>query len=304
MQFNAGLIPTQIADIRSDHITAAGKVNLFHATVHLEEANFLKPDFNVNSKEIEAVIEKAEKQFTNYIIGLKEKGKEWADINTRELAQLGQIIKALPNPIPIKEYYTSELNKIKDEFLEDNSIKEILRILNNTFGVVIQSTVEILNILTDLVNSVTHSLQELYFGVVEAIEKELVPPIKELADRVTGIISEITKSALEILSAYMAILSQLFEKYQPQFREIAAIFGEIGQDIARFIQNAYLQSAEILAELVEKVYNELKAIPLYEELKAQYNEVSFFNYYIEGTFHTIALHQFCFVNLYRKHHLQ
>lgn len=238
----------------------------------------MKPDFNANSKEIEAVIEKIERQCTTYINGLKEKGKEWADVNTKEIGQLGELIKALPNPTPIREYYNSELNKIKDEFLEDNSIKEVLKVLHDTFGVLIQSTVEILEELTRLVNSVGYSLQNLYTGILETIEKELVPPFKDLADKLVKLITEITRSSLEILSEYLAIFSQLIEKYQPQFKEIGAIFGEIGQDIARFIQNAYLQTSEILAELVEKVYNELKALPLYDELKAQYDEVYIFNH--------------------------
>lgn len=273
LQFNAGLIPGQIADIRGDHITGSGRINMLHATLHLEEANFLKPDFNVNSGEIEAVLEKIENSIETYLQGLKEIAKQWADIDSKELAHLTEISKALPNSAPVKQYYTSELDKIKDEFLEDKSLKELLEVLNNTFGAAVKSVIEIIDIITDLVNSIVHSLQVTISGIVETIEKDVLPPIKELADKVAGITGEIAKNLLEILSAYLVTISKLIEKYQPQFKEIAAIFGEIGQDIARFIQNAYLQSVEIILNLVDKVYNELKALPIYNEIKAQYDEV-------------------------------
>lgn len=276
LQFNAGLIPAQIADIRSDHVTGAGKVNLFHATVRLDEANFLKPDFNVNSKEIDSVLEKGKTEFFNYINILRKKESEWRDIASKELAHLTEVSKALPNIKPVKEYYTSELDKIKGEFLEEKSIKEIVDALSNTFGAIFNSVVDIVNEITKYVSAIVQSLQTTLAGIIETIEKELLPPIKELADKVGVVITDIAKSVLEIVSAYLSTISQLIEKYQPQFKQIAAIFGEIGQDVARFIQNAYMHTVEILLNFVDKVYNEIKALPIYDELKTQYDEVRIF----------------------------
>lgn len=273
LQVSAGLIPGQIADVRGDRVKGSGKTNLFHATVHLDETNFLKPDFNINSKEIEDLIRLIEHSSTIYLDGLKKLGKDWADIDTKELAHLTEILKALPNPGSIKQYYASELEKIKSEFLEDKSIKELLEVLNNTFGAAFKSLLEITDELTKYFNAIVHSLQVTISGVVETIEKDVIPPIKELTDKLAVVFSDITKSALEIVSAYLATISQLIEKYQPQFKELAALFGEVGQDIARFIQNAYLQTAEIILGLGDKLYHELRALPIVEELKAQFEEV-------------------------------
>lgn len=238
----------------------------------------------MNSAEIEGVLEKVENAIAKYLQGLKELAKEWADIDTKELAHLTELSKALPNSGPIKQYYTSELDKIKDEFMEDKSLKELLEVLNNTFGAAVKSAIEIIDIVTNLVNSVIHSLQVMISGIVETIEKDVLPPLKELADKLAGVTGEIARNLLEILSAYLVTISKLIEKYQPQFKEIAAIFGEIGQDIARFIQNAYLQSVEIIVNLVDKVYNELKALPIYNEIKAQYDEVRNSKYSISEIF--------------------
>lgn len=245
-------------------------MNLFHATVRLDEANFLKPDYNVNSKEIETVLAKIQKDFFSYVDGLREKGKEWSQFETQHLAEIS---KALPNTHSIKEYYSSEINKIKDEALEDKSIKEIVDVLTSTFGTVFNTIIEIINDISITANAIADSLRTTLTGIIDIVEKDLIPPIRELADRLATVTTEITRSVLEIISAYLATISQLIEKYQPQFKEISAIFGEIGKDIGRFIQNAYLQSAEIVINLFNKIYNEIKALPLYDELKAQYEEV-------------------------------
>lgn len=276
LQFNAGFIPGQIADIRTDHITESGKVNLFQATVKLDEANFLKPDYNVNSKEIEGTLDKFNTEFTKFVEGVRKKGTDWAEIEAKERANLNEITKGLPNSKPIREYYSSEWTKVKEEFLEDKSLREVLDVLNKSFGVVLNSVIEIIEIFRETTSSILKTIQVTLTSILDTIHTHLIPPIKDIAEKLATIAAEISKSILEIFSGLLATMGKLIEKYQPQFKEIAAMFGELGQDIARFIQNAYSQTFEILARVFDKIYNELKAFPLFEGLKAQYDEVSLF----------------------------
>lgn len=273
LQFNAGLIPGQIADIRSDHITGSAKVNLFHTTVRLDEANFLKPDYNVNSKEIETILGKLKTLFSKYIEGLLQKEKEWENIDAKQLVHLQEISKALPNSQPIKQYYNSELEKIRTEITQDDSIKPLVNLINRSSAEIANSVIELLDAITQYTQALSHSLQTAFAGVINTIEHDVIPLIKQIGDTATITASEITKSCIEILSAYLSLFNQFAEKYQPQIKEIAAIFGEIGQEIGRFIQSAYLQSVEIVYHFVDKMYNELKTSAVYEELKVHYDEV-------------------------------
>lgn len=273
LQFNAGLIPGQIADVRSDHITPSGKVNLYQASIKLDDANFLKPDYSVNSKEIEAVLEKTKNYVFKFVSGLQNVGKEFANDIRKEFVQIGEVTKAgAPNLQPLKEYYVSELQKIKEELLQDKSIKELVDAFKNVFGTIIQSVSEIFSKFSELVQSIVESVQRAFIGVFETIQNELLPQMKDLADKLIAVASDIVKSAVEIVAGYLAIISQLIEKYQPEIKQIASIFGELGQDVGRFIQKSYRQVSEIIAEVAKKIYDELKALPIFEELKAHYQE--------------------------------
>ncbi|KAJ8984123.1 hypothetical protein NQ317_017333 [Molorchus minor] len=273
LQFNAALIPGQIADVRADHITGGGKVNLYQATLKLDDANFFKPDYSINSKEIEKVLNQAKQKFTEYINGLQNVGKTFSDDIRKEVSQLGDLgNRATPNLKPLRDYYTSELRKIKDEILADKSVKELGEILKKVFGAVASSVSEAFSKVSELVEKVAQSVQSAFAGVIESIDKELIPQLKELAERLTEVAADLAKAVIDIAAAYLATVSQLIEKYQPEIKQLAATFGELGQDVARFIQKAYEQIRVILVEQWKNIYNELKALPIFEEIKEQYEE--------------------------------
>ncbi|KAJ8950746.1 hypothetical protein NQ318_011239 [Aromia moschata] len=273
LQINSALIPGQIADVRADHVTGGGKVNLFQATLKLDDANFFKPDYSVNSKEVEKVLDQAKTRFANYINGLQNIGKEWSEDVRNEVSQLGELSKrATPNLQPLKDYYTSELQKIKNEILADKSLKEINELLKKVFGAIAQSVGELFSKASELIESVVHSIQVAFAGVVESIDKELIPQLKEVAAKLSEVAADLAKTMVEIAAGYLATISQVIEKYQPEIQQLAATFGELGQDVARFVQKAYQQVRVILIEQWKKIYNEIKALPIFDELKAQYEE--------------------------------
>ncbi|KAJ8916580.1 hypothetical protein NQ315_000224 [Exocentrus adspersus] len=274
IQFNGGLIPGQIADVRADHVTGGGKVNLFHATLKLDHANFLKPDYSINSKEIESVLDQGKNKFSDYVNGLQNIGKGWSNDIRKEVSQLGDLSKrAAPNLKPLRDYYTSELQKIKNEILADKSVKELGELLRKVFGAVAHSVGEIFAKVSELVESVVHSFQTAFAHVIESIDKELIPELKSVAEKLTQVAADIAKTIVEIAAGYLAMISKLIEKYQPEIKQLAAVFGELGQDVGRFIQKAYEHVTIILTEQWKNIYNEIQALPVFEEIKAQYEEL-------------------------------
>lgn len=269
------MIPGQVADIRSDRVTGSGKVNLFHATLKLDDANFCKPDYSINSKEIEKVLDQGKTKFSDYVNGLQNVGKEWSNDIRKEVTQIGELSKrAAPNLTPLKEYYTSELQKIKNEILSDKSVKELGEVLKTLFGAIANSFGEIFSKISELVEAVSHSFQSVFANVIETIDKELIPQLKEVAEKLTEVAAELSKTIIEIAAGYLATISQLIEKYQPEIKQLAAVIGELGQDVARFLQKAYEHVSVILVEQWKNIYNEIQALPVFDELKAQYDEVS------------------------------
>ncbi|KAJ8954487.1 hypothetical protein NQ314_007093 [Rhamnusium bicolor] len=275
VQFNSGLIPGQIADVRADHVIGSGKINLFHATLKLDDANFFKPDYSINSKEIEKVLDQSKQRFTEYVNGIQNLGKEWSNDIRKEVTQLGELSKrSVPNLKPLRDYYTSEIQKIKNEILADKSVKELGELFKKVFGAVAHSVGEIFSKLSELVENISHSFQVAFANVIETIDKELIPQLRDLAEKLTAVAADIAKTVVEIAAGYLATISQLIEKYQPEIKQLAATFGELGQDVARFLQKAYEHVRIILVEQWTRIYNEIKALPVFDEIRAQYEDVS------------------------------
>lgn len=127
IEINTGFIIGQVADFRAEAFSAGAKKELVHGTVKLDEAQFLKTDFGYNSENIKKYFLTPAKEVN--IQALKELKellpklyKEAGD----ELTKVGEILtKASTDFKPLKDYYVKEAEEIKDEILQDKTIKEI-----------------------------------------------------------------------------------------------------------------------------------------------------------------------------------
>ncbi|KAG5899642.1 hypothetical protein JTB14_036015 [Gonioctena quinquepunctata] len=273
LQLNAGLIPGQIADVRADYVTGSGKVNLLKASISLAEADFLKPDYNVNAKEIEKVLQKCRDESAKQVQRLQTIGDQWSNDISKEVNQFGEISeKATPNLQPLKQYYVNELQKIKKEILQDKAIKDLGELFEKVFGTLARSVAELLLKFSEFVAKLVQSLQSIFTGLINSLGKNVIPEVKDLINKLTGVITDLVDVSIEIVSGYIATISEIMEKYQPEIKQLAAIFSELGQNIARFIQKSYDEVRKIFTGLTEKLYQELKALPVFEEMQVQYEE--------------------------------
>lgn len=56
LQISSGLVLGQIADFRAEILKGKDKNNLIHASLKLDDANFMKPDFGVNVENIKKLV--------------------------------------------------------------------------------------------------------------------------------------------------------------------------------------------------------------------------------------------------------
>ncbi|XP_023030403.2 retinoid- and fatty-acid binding glycoprotein apolipophorin [Leptinotarsa decemlineata] len=273
LQFSVAFIPGQIADIRADHVTASGKVNLYQANVKLAEAEFLKPDYSINSKEIEKTLEQSKQRYAHFLTGLQHVGEEFSNDIRKEIHQLQEISKrATPNFAPFKQHCVSELQKIKNEILQDKAIKDIAELFEKVFGTLARSAADLFVKFSELLEELGKTLQTTYDALAKIVERDLIPAVDELVKKLIAIVGDITGAGIEIVSGYIATVSEIMEKYQPEIKQLAAIFSELSHNVARFIQKSYDEVRKIFTEVTKKIYDELKALPVFEELQAQYED--------------------------------
>uniref|UniRef100_A0AAR5QJT3 Vitellogenin domain-containing protein n=1 Tax=Dendroctonus ponderosae TaxID=77166 RepID=A0AAR5QJT3_DENPD len=270
---NAGLIPGQVADIRGEVQDAGSKVTLFYATVKLDEVNFLKSEHKVDSKAIKANLEIVKEKLTTYLKGLEATSKEWVEGARKEVKSVGEIAKtAIPNLKPLQQYYANELQEVKQEILNDKSIKELGEVLRKILGSLITAATELFDKLSKIAEESTAILQNSFNSVIAAIENELIPEVKELGSKLLSAAKDILGTVLEMALGVAAKASQIIEKYEPELQELASSFGELFQDFGRLIYRIYENSFENITSIVKRLVSEVKSSRYLEELKIQYEK--------------------------------
>ncbi|CAG9770462.1 unnamed protein product [Ceutorhynchus assimilis] len=271
--FNAGLIPGQIADVRGEMQDGGNKVNLFYASIKLDDANFLKSEQKVDSKAIEATLQKVKERATAYLNGLEQLSKEWSEQARQEAQAVSEIAKkSSANIQPLRQYYTKELQELREEILNDKSVKELSESAHKVLGSLIAAVSELFEKLSHLAEESAVVLQNSFNGIVDSIDKSLLPELKELGAKGLAITKQILETAVDISLGLLARASQIIEQYQPEFQEIVAAFGEVFRDIGRVIYKAYENASENIRSVLDRITNELRASPFIEELRAQYEQ--------------------------------
>ncbi|KAL1502570.1 hypothetical protein ABEB36_007695 [Hypothenemus hampei] len=270
---NAGLISGQVADIRADQQTGSNKVNLFYATVKLDEANFLKTEHKVDSKATKALLQNVRERATEHFAGYEKLLRSINDDTRKELRVLEENVKkAVPNLQPLKEYYTKELQKIKEEILNDKSVKELSEAIRKVFGSLIEATSQLFERLSQIAEEVTVTLQNAFSSVIESLDKELIPHVTELGSKILTGTKQIVEQLLDIGLNVVGKALELLEKYQPELQEIAIAFGELFRDFAKLAYRLYDSSSESIRAFFKKIAADIKNSPQFEELKAQYQQ--------------------------------
>jgi len=275
IQVSAALIFGQIADIRADAIRGGATKPLIHGTIKLDEANFLQSDYGVDSNNIqELVLKPIKSDLTNQADAVQNLIKRISDIQSQSLRYMGETLrKATPNFHPLSQQFVQELTKIKEEILADKTIRDISEFLHNIIVAFVNTFGETFSKFSELVESVARALTDTFGKVIQAIEKDLLPQLRAISEKVIGVGLEILNRTVEVALTYLAKVAEIAEKYKPELKQLGAALGEVSQDVVRVVLKAYENIRIILTEQWNELYNELKTLPIFEELKAQYRQI-------------------------------
>lgn len=118
--------PGQIVSNNVEYFNNGKKVELGHASMKLDEANFLKSDYDVNVEQIKAGAEHVKKDVMQAVKSQKEIVEKVAKESSAYPQQVVEAIsKAAPDFKPVKEYYAGEFDKLKHELVSDKTLQDL-----------------------------------------------------------------------------------------------------------------------------------------------------------------------------------
>ncbi|XP_018393503.1 PREDICTED: apolipophorins [Cyphomyrmex costatus] len=263
----------QLAEIHADAFKNGEKKNLFHGLIHLDEEKFLKPDFGYNKDNVVHVIEYYRSHSIGLLKQLKDVSNEIGNEAERELKDLAEHLKkAQPNFKSLLDYYETELNKLKNELQADQTIKDIQATFNKYFGAIILAIGDTLKQITVRLNQ----LQKEYAEIISKLEEawnSVYPQLKESYNKIANAYINFIDTVANVSMAYLKTLLTVINEHQKELKELAIVGSEIAQDIAKIVFKAFAQIKKDIEEFVILLKNQMKALPVFEIAKEQYQDI-------------------------------
>ncbi|GLV37036.1 apolipophorin [Carabus blaptoides fortunei] len=275
LQISTGFILGQIADARAEILKGATKHDLIHASIKLDDANFMKPDFGLNVENIQnMLLNELQKQNTHCLEALKALAEDYQKTISHELNYFRETAqKAMPNFKPAAEYYKQELLKLKDELITDKTIQEMSEVLRKIFGTIITTASDIYTILNDTADRLIVTLSEHVSKITDIIAKDILPNIKNLLTNVLDIYMAIAKDIYDLAMIYIVKVTDILKAHQDDLKRIASVLSEAFQDVGRLFVKFFNQVKEDMAVFANEIYEQIKALHIFEELKESYNQL-------------------------------
>jgi hypothetical protein len=270
---NGRVVLGQLAEIHANAFKDGVKKDLFHGLIHLDEEKFLKPDFGYNKDNVVHTIEHYRNRNIELLKQYKDASNEMMNELERELKDLvDHLKKAQPNLKSLLDYYETELNKLKNELHADETIKDIQITLNRYFGAIITA-------IADTMKQVIAQLNELQKEYVEIISKleeawnKVYPQLKQSYEKIAAAYISLVDSIVDVLTAQLKMLLTIINEHQKELKELAVMASELAKDVAKIIFKAVNQIKKDVNEFVILLKNQMKALPVFEMIKEQYQDI-------------------------------
>ncbi|CAK9823680.1 unnamed protein product [Anthophora retusa] len=273
LSVNGQVVLGQLAEIHMDSFKDNAKKNLFHVLVHLDEKQFLKPDFGYSKENMVEVTDYIKSKNQGREKRLKELYTYVADqVKAEGTDLLDHLKKAQPNLKPLMEYYKGELNKLKNELQADETIKEIQAILNKYLGAIITAITETMVQITEGLTKLQQHLHELISHLKESL-KSLYPQLKKSLDKVLEQAMQILDSAATLGSTYFKAILDLINDHQKEIQDLMSVVSGLTQDFAKIITKGIELIKEDIKEFTDLLANQVKALLACENLKEKLEQL-------------------------------
>lgn len=274
LEVNAGLVLGQIADFRADVESGGAKKELARASVKLDDANFLKSDYFYSSENVQNyLLNPSREAVKNQIKEVKELLPTVYKEASGELEKLGKTVKdSATNGLKIKAYYEQEASRIKEEVLQDKTIKNLSEFLKKIIGAAAEAFTEVLAQFSALVENITKTIQANFAGVVDTFNNDILPKLKQISEKLIKESANLADKFADVFFAYLGKISQFIDDHQAEIKQIATAVNSISEDLVRFLLKSYESVRELLEEQCKLLGAQLKA-PIFEEIKLQYEQL-------------------------------
>ncbi|XP_076681659.1 retinoid- and fatty-acid binding glycoprotein apolipophorin isoform X2 [Andrena cerasifolii] len=276
LSVNGQVVLGQLAEVHADAFKDGAKKNLFHILVHLDEKQFLKPDFGYNKENVAQVLDDAKNRHVEVVKKMKDV-QEY--VMQQVQAEFGDLVehlkKAQPNLKPLLEYYKTELNKMKDEVSADETIKEIQATLNKYFGAIVAVVTKTMKDVAEGVEKLQKHLNEILSNLKDSV-KEVYPQLKASYDKLFHECMNILDAAAKLANTYLKAVLDLINRHQKELQDLISVVSGITQDFAKIIAKSLEKIKRDLEEFGALLANQLKALPIYEMVKERLEELKNF----------------------------
>ncbi|XP_012266095.2 apolipophorins [Athalia rosae] len=288
LEASGRLVIGDLAEARADLYKDGAKKQLFHVLLHLDERRYLKPDLTFNKDNIAQTID----IYRTRVIDVITAGGEFVDALVKEIITeikdlLEHLKKASPNFKPLVDHYQAELEKIKQESnIESESFKQVQAKFNEIFGGTIRAVVEALKKLSESIDELQKIFEDLAERVNTAL-KTTIPEIQKTWRAIHALATETIHEVATLAATYIKTIIDIINTHQDEFKQIAVIAAELGQDVATIVFKAIGRIQNEVKDFFTVLIEELKALPTYEFIQQKYQEL--LNYKIhEGVIRAVS----------------
>lgn len=85
---------------------------------------------------------------------------------------------------------------------------------------------------SDLGEKISATIQKQFSNVVELVNKELLPKLKQVAENLFSTVGGVVNKFVDVIFTYLAKVSELIDAHQAELKEIATALSSVGQGIA------------------------------------------------------------------------
>ncbi|XP_017879492.1 apolipophorins [Ceratina calcarata] len=252
LSINGQVVLDEKAEIHADTYKEGAKSNLFHILIHLDEKQFLKPEFGYSKENIAKLVEflkndnkdliQKQRDLQNYIVEeVKTEGKDFID----------HLKKASPNMKPLLDYYQGELNKMKDEINADENVKQVQAAFNKYFGAIVTAVAETMKQVTKDLEKLHQALQEIINNVKKSMNS-VYPSLKESVDKIIGQAVEITDAAMKVASAYLTAILDIIKQHEKEIQDAVSVISEVAHSICKFAKKGLEPIMQVVEALTAK----------------------------------------------------
>lgn len=140
------------------------------------------------------------------------------------------------------------------------------------FGAVITAVTDTMKQISAQLNELQREYAQI-IGKIEEAWNTIYPQLRESYNKVVEVYIEIADSIVNVLMAYLKTLLAVINEHQKELKELAVMASEIAQDVAKIIFKAVAQIRKDVEEFVILLKNQMKALPIFEIIKEQYQDI-------------------------------